>query len=103
MRKVFCDRCGGECLNYYVSLEATSNETTSRGEYLDSDRISSDMHLCRHCGDSFNAWMGRDVIAEARQLMIARRERYGTMEPVPEDTPEQPPLGQLVTEMKAHP
>lgn len=52
MQKTFCDRCGGECVNFYVSLHASGYATTSRGQIADELYSPGQVQICRACTDA---------------------------------------------------
>jgi hypothetical protein len=49
MRKTFCDRCGGECINTTVILSVRQEHRTSDGAHVGEDEYKP-LDLCNDCG-----------------------------------------------------
>lgn len=56
MRKTFCDRCGGECVNRTVIVSVAEQHTTAAGEPVATDEWRP-VELCGPCGDAVKAGM----------------------------------------------
>jgi hypothetical protein len=48
VRKIFCDRCGSECVNTVAHLHGSVEHQTNRGESLGYDEIKP-AELCLSC------------------------------------------------------
>jgi hypothetical protein len=48
VRKIFCDRCGTECINTVAHLNGVVEHKTSQGEQVGMDEIKP-VELCKLC------------------------------------------------------
>lgn len=76
MTKIYCDRCGAECVNYHVSFNVHEVHTTNRGEYLESEEVNyrKDQQLCGVCSALLQVWFGSRDLGLTRPEEIAGRQ-----------------------------
>ena len=60
MRRTFCDRCGGECVNTTGHLSGHVEHTTKRGEQVGFDEMPS-VDLCKDCTTAVIEFAGLKV------------------------------------------
>lgn len=76
MVRVYCDRCGGECVNFHVILSVNSISTTSQGEMVDAMYDGKTKHLCQHCKDSLEQWYGKSLgLLNEEEMAQLKRQR----------------------------
>lgn len=61
MRKVICDKCGGECAGFHATLSLHAVHETGQGEEVGQDDYQH-VDLCRPCCDEARAQFGFRVM-----------------------------------------
>lgn len=83
MRKIICDRCDSECVNYHAQMFIRGTHTLNTGEIVIDDDESEhhvSYDLCASCIKSLEHWLGKtlgmltqaEVESRARQRKAAR-------------------------------
>ncbi len=76
MRRTFCDRCGGECVNTVGHLYGVIEHLTSGGEQVGQDELKP-VDLCHSCIRLGAAQFG--MVAQPRELEKPMLSAAGAM------------------------
>lgn len=61
MQKNYCDRCGGECVNYVARLNVSEEHTTSQGDRVADAYMRRSKDLCSACRAGLEEWLGSSL------------------------------------------
>jgi hypothetical protein len=73
MRKIYCDSCGGECVNTTVHFHGAIQHTTNKGEQVGYDELSP-IELCTNCAEPVIKAFGMEIRPQSMdsEMAIAR-------------------------------